>query len=482
MNIVDIIFEEAKNHFDKIAIVDFDRKITYKDLFEDVIIFKKKLSTLEINGYKKVALFLEDSIEYITISLAILSCEAVIVPISPLLAWDEVESVVQKINVDYLISSKKLETLYSKNEVGQFNCGDKKIFIYQRNTKKDLPKEFYSLNPAFIRFSSGTTSTSKGVVISHESIYERTNAANKALTITSADNIVWVLSMSYHFVVTIILFLRKAATIILCEKDFPSVMIESFNKYNCTFMYASPFHYRIIMNSVNVSKKHLITLRMAISTAVEFTEKEISRFFDLFDIEINEAYGIIEVGLPFVNVKKNKKKRGSVGKILTDYQIQIKDNDDEGVGLIYLKGKGMFDAYYSPWQTRGQVLNDGWFNTGDLGFLDNEGYLFIKGREKNIINFAGMKIFPIEVEKILNSHPKVKESLIYGVAHDVYGQLPQADIVPKEEMDSSNLIQELRKFCYNNLASYKVPKVISVVKKIEKTESGKILRAGVEKR
>ncbi|MDP8266432.1 MAG: long-chain fatty acid--CoA ligase [Candidatus Aceula meridiana] len=474
MNIVDIIFDETKNNLSKVAIVDCDREITYAKLVKDVESLKKELSTLGIHGHKKIGLFLEDSIEYIVISLAVLSCEGVMVPISPSLAWDEAESVIKKIDVDFLISGREVEFLDS-SKAEQLSCGGRKFFVYQRKTESELPKEFCDTNPAFIRFSSGTTGVSKGVVISHESIYERTNAANKGLGVTSDDNIVWVLSMSYHFVVTIILFLRKVATIILCEKDFPSVMIEAFDKHKCTFMYASPFHYRIMMNSADVDREHLSNLRMAISTAVGFTEKESSRFFDIFGIEISEAYGIIEVGLPFVNTRRDRKSRGSVGRVLPDYRVQIKDKNDEGVGEVCVKGKGMFDAYYSPWQARDQVLDGGWFNTGDLGFLDNEDSLFIKGREKNVINYAGMKIFPVEVEGVLNSHPDVKESFVYGVAHDIYGQLPQADVVLKKESDK-DLARELRRFCYDNVAAHKAPKEIRIVKEIKKTESGKILR------
>jgi len=479
MNIVNIIIDETKEHLDKVAVIDSGREITYSDLFTEVENFKKELLSLGIAGRRKVALFLPDSIEYIVISLAVLSLDCVVVPVSPSLAWDEVEGVVKKIDVDYLISSKKIDISRIHNEFGQFKCKDKTVFVYERKSILELNEEFYGLNPAFIRFSSGTTSTSKGVVISHESILERTNAANNGLNITPSDNIVWVLSMSYHFVVTIILFLRKAATIILCEDEFPSVMLESFEKYNCTFMYASPFHYRMMISSDDVKKNYLANLRMAISTAVEFTEKEILRFSDMFGVEISEAYGIIEVGLPFVNVKTDTLARGSVGQILPDYQMQIRDADDEGVGAIYLKGKGMFDAYYSPWQTREQVLDDGWFNTGDIGFIDENGFLFIRGREKNVINFCGMKIFPREVEEVLKLHEEVKESYVYGVLHEVYGQLPHADVVLNGEKENCSIIQILRKFCYNNLASYKVPKEICAVKEIKKTESGKILRSKI---
>ena len=93
----------------------------------------------------------------------------------------------------------------------------------------------------------------------------------------------------------------------------------------------------------------------------------------------------------------------------------------------------MLDAYYSPWQGRDDILMDGWFKTGDLGRIDTDGFLFIVGREKDVINFVGMKVFAQEVEAVLNRHPAVKESLVYGAAHPVYGQLPMAKVVLRND-------------------------------------------------
>ena len=150
--------------------------------------------------------------------------------------------------------------------------------------------------------------------------------------------------------------------------------------------------------------------------------------------------------------------------------------DAEGMGGVYLKGKGMFDAYFSPWQSRQQALSDGWFNTGDLGKLDNDGFLFLVGREKNIINFAGMKVFPYEVESVLNQHPVVKESLVYGITHSQYGELPCANIVLRNEKKKDFDLNELRRFCYQHLAPYKVPKEFHCTTQLDKTASGKFKR------
>ena len=146
---------------------------------------------------------------------------------------------------------------------------------------------------------------------------------------------------------------------------------------------------------------------------------------------------------------------------------------------MLLRGRGMFDAYLSPWQSREQTLSEGWFKTGDLGRIDSDGFLFLCGREKNIINFAGMKIFPDEVEGVVNQHPAVRESLVYGTAHAQYGELPCADIVLEAGLETGEMnTAEVRRFCYRYLAPYKVPKQIHCVPRLEKTASGKLKRWG----
>ena len=155
--------------------------------------------------------------------------------------------------------------------------------------------------------------------------------------------------------------------------------------------------------------------------------------------------------------------------------MKLDHKDKDGVGEIRIKGKGMLDAYYSPWQGRNDILTDGWFKTGDLGKIDKDGFLFIVGREKDVINFVGMKVFAQEVESVLNLHPQIKESLVYGATHPVYGQLPMAKIVLREGSSVLDMY-DLRRFCYQRLAQYKVPKDFEFVDHLPKTTSGKIKR------
>jgi len=475
MNIYSIIAKEAAPYRDRIAVVDGAATITYGRLFSSVDLLGETLRRKGVTRLHRVGLLCNDSIDYIIASLAILSLSAAVVPIAPEQTAEEIETVIDTIDVDYIIAEPKLRPESSGDLLALPDILGRDLLLVKR-TARDRPKsEYYRINPAFIRFSSGTTGASKGVVLSHEAIVERTDAADKGLKITSDDTVLWVLSMSFHFVVTILLFLRRGATIVLCVHRFPESLIEGITTHKGTFIYASPFHYNMISRAETLAGDALKDIRMAVSTAMKLPENIADAFSSKFGFELTEAYGIIEVGLPFVRLSGGNEKRGSVGKPLPDFAIRLDRKDAEGVGEINIKGKGMLDAYYSPWQGREDILVDGWFRTGDLGRIDKDGFLFIVGRDKDVINFVGMKVFAQEVEAVLNQHPGIQESLVYGAAHPIYGQLPMAKVILREGVDAPNL-GELRKYCYQHLAQYKVPKDFEFVTELPKTASGKIKR------
>jgi len=124
-------------------------------------------------------------------------------------------------------------------------------------------------------------------------------------------------------------------------------------------------------------------------------------------LPIAQAYGIIELGIVCINTTKPSDKLGSVGRVLPDYSISIRNAENyqhksRMCGDIFFKGPGFFDAYFNPWSDANLIMENGWFDTGDIGWMDNDGYVFIVARKKNIINTAGMKVFPQEVEKMLD--------------------------------------------------------------------------------
>ncbi len=473
LNIASVIKEETRPHKHRTALRQGPKSMTYGELFQKVEQLAHQLKKLPLKEYARAGILVSEGIDYVILNLAVLSLQAVIVPIPQASSKEEIERIISDMKLDLLIFEKSLYAV--QNEETQFlSAFEQHPFhvVFFRVEMREQ-NEFESLNPAFIRFTSGTTGQSKGVVISHETIQARTEAADQALKITHNDTVIWVLSMSYHFIVTTLLFLRRAATMILCEHEIPRGLIEGLGAGDATFIYASPMHYQAMVHASEIDPAKCLHVRMAVSTTVHLSALVAEEFFKKYDLELSTAYGVIELGLPCVNDSRLPDKRQSVGRLVAGYECRLASVDKEGVGIVQIKGPGMFDAYFSPWKTKNQITGDGWFETGDSGRFDEQGFLYLLGRHQQVINFMGMKIFPREVEEMLQQSPVIEQAYVYGEEHSVYGQMPCAKIVLRPGAGDFNE-DELRKFCYAKLPSYKVPKKFESVRSLKKTMSGKV--------
>ncbi len=483
MNIVQRIRQANRGFEHHPAVIDGDRVCTYGQMMAQVDVLRRQFAELGIGDRDRVGFHCEDGLDYIVAGLALLATGAAIVPLAVSLTEAEIAQTIARMDVTGVVSqmaaiNARACDLGEPVRVGDQRCAGE--FLWRpRPAAADPPYALQKLDAAFIRFSSGTTGASKGIVLSHDTIYQRTEAADQGLQIQRDDRILWVLSMSHHFVVSILLFLRKGATIIIGHRDFPASVVEAARSRAVTFIYAAPFHYHLLAADPAITSDSLNRVRLAISTAMKLPPETAAAFQAKFGFAPAEAYGIIEVGLPFINLGDHRGASASVGRMLPAYELRLDQRDEQGVGEVMLRGPGMFDAYFSPWQWRDDCLDNGWFRTGDLGRLNEEEELELVGRVKTVIVCAGMKIFPDEVESVLNTHPQVRESLVFGVEHGAYGQIPQAAIVTNAPVeDPRELWRSLRRRCYASLSSYKVPKEFSLVRELPKTSSGKLRRHG----
>jgi long-chain acyl-CoA synthetase len=342
--------------------------------------------------------------------------------------------------------------------------------------------DFRALDPAYLRFTSGTTSVRKGVVLSHARIAERLEAANAGLRIGPDDRILWLLPMAHHFVVSVLLYLRFGATILLPRSSLARPVLELAARERATVSYASPFHYHLL--SRDASDLLGLDVRLAVSTAEGLRGDVAARFRARFGLPLSQALGIIEVGLPVLNAAEAATKPLALGRPLPTYDVWLRAEDGralegpgspERTGEICIRGPGLFDAYLSPWTpSEGLVQPDG-FRTGDQGFFDADGTLFLAGRRHNRINMAGMKFFGEEVEEVLARHPGVRECRVFAREHPRLGEIPVAEIVP-EDPEAPPAKRELLAACREALPAYKVPRELHVVAELARTETGKLQR------
>ena len=341
--------------------------------------------------------------------------------------------------------------------------------------------DFRALDPAYLRFTSGTTSERKGVVLSHARIAERLDAANQALAIGPGDRILWLLPMAHHFVVSILLYLRYGATILLPASSLARPVLEFAARERATVSYASPFHYSLLAKDASGIG---LDLRLAISTAEGLRADVAASFRARFGRALSQALGIIEVGLPVLNAAEAESKPTALGRPLPAYDVWLRDDEGKpvlGAGSpertaeICIRGPGLFNAYLSPWTPSETLLEPDGFRTGDQGYFDADGTLHLAGRRHNRINMAGMKFFSEEVEEVIARHPGVRECRVFARDHAQLGEIPVAEIVPADPAHAPGRA-ELIAACRAALPTYKVPREFRIVEALPRTPTGKVQR------
>ncbi len=478
MNLANIFFQQAAEQPQQWLILgprDSD-SIRYGEFSQQVQSLAVRLRKLGVKPGDNVGLHYPNGRDYIAYNYALWACEACVTPIPVELAAQEKQRIVQFIHLDRVISANHLlsalELLAREPALPLTEHAALLPVISDCQPPAALP----SVNAAFIRFTSGTTDRAKGVVLSHETIYRRIQAANEVMQLQPGERVLWLLSMAYHFAVSIVAYLSFGATIVLPRNGFGVALLQAANQHRTTLIYAAPNHYQMMLGDTT-GQTLPDSLRLAVVTTTALNTALASAFYQRFGRVLNETYGIIELGLPAVNVSHSPAKQGSVGKPLSGYELTLEQQDAGGVGEILVRSDAMLDAYYSPWQPRASLLqaSHGWFRTGDLGRFDAEGFLYLVGRNKELISVAGMKFFPQEVERVLEQHPAIRAACVFGSNAARTGEMPVAQLVLATG-STPPLDAELKAYCAQHLASYKVPEQFHWVGQLHYTASGKLIR------
>jgi long-chain acyl-CoA synthetase len=446
MNIVEKIFQEADRQ--AIALVCGDEEISYGKLIERAETAARPIAA---SPAARIGLDCPNGVAHVALALAIVRAGKCLVPLASELSPRERERLVRETGVGAIVdASGAVRDTLPPAELGFDEAA------------------LHALNPAFIRFSSGTTGKSKGIVISHERLLERVTAANRGLKIGPDDRIVWILPMAHHFAVSIMLYLLHGATTVIVNSHLAEDVLAAARRRRGTVLYGAPFHHALL--AAETSEQPWPDLRLAVSTAAPLPLATAQAFDARYGIPLSQGLGVIEVGLPLLNLDAGRAKPGSVGCPLPDYQAEVRDG-----GELFLKGPGMFDAYLQPWRPCAQALEDGWFRTGDLARVDEDGDFHLLGRSHSVINVAGLKCFPEEIEAVIGEIPGVAASRVSGKANPRFGSVPIAEIEPIDPARPPK-IAALAAHCREALSRYKVPVEFRIVERLPRTASGKIQR------
>ncbi|WP_353570297.1 class I adenylate-forming enzyme family protein [Candidatus Albibeggiatoa sp. nov. BB20] len=478
LNLAQCFFQKAQQQPEHPLILgqECSDETSYAAFAAEVQTLSDQLTELGVKRGDNIGVHYLSGRHYIAFVYAVWRCGACVTPLPFELTATEKQQIFDFVHIDAVISSTRLsDQLNAVLESDTAPLPNQAIFA-KAISHCQTPPDLTQVNAAFIRFTSGTTGDAKGVVLSHESIYERIQAANKVLNIGEKDRILWLLSMDYHFAVSIGAYLTLGASIILPKNSFGITLLTAAANHNATFIYGSPTHYSM-MTQDDTGMVLPDALRLAIVTTTALHSDVADMFYQRFGRILNETYGIIELGLPAINVSQSREKQGSVGQITPDYELRLDCAEGQQHGEITVKGKGMLDAYYAPWRSREMILqqNGGWFKTGDLGKLDADGFLYIVGRSKEMISIGGMKFFPNEVEAVLEKHPAIQAACVFAVKSKQLAEPARAHLV-LQQGESMPDAKALRTYCRQSLAAHKIPGQFEWVEQLAYTASGKKIR------
>ncbi len=494
MRIEDLLIRQKG--YSKVALECAGKTLTYCQWNALAFGISQHIAKIVGCNHRNVAIFLPNSINYAVAYFAILFSDNVIVPIGIQAKTDEIKSTLEYCEIDLIITDEKnYECLFAflsdyKYRVTILNIDTEEDLTIHPEISPIVKTESLVFDGkendvAIMLHTSGTTSKPKRVMLTHKNLICNIESNVKSLNLLNEDICLLALPMFFGYCNTaqFLSHIYVGASMIIYDGVFlPKHFWEIVQEKKVTNFTAVPTMLMMLLSYRYTDNYDVSSMRFICfgggKMSVEKLEEIIGRFPHIGFIQ---TYGQTECAPRVTALLPNDalKKIGSVGKPIPDVSLRI--CTDEGKiakafekGEILVKGDNVMKGYYKRNEITKRVKKNSWLYTGDIGYLDNDGYLFLVGRKKNIIISGGINIYPEEIEQMLMNFPEVKETYVYGIEHEVLGEIPVAKIVVKENQSID--INEVIKFCKQKLAAYKVPKKIVIVDSIEKTYNGKIKR------
>jgi long-chain acyl-CoA synthetase len=485
--------ERAVQHFpDRPAIIFEGETLTYADLQRSVDRLAHGLTGLGVGVGDRVALFLPNIPAFANAYLATQKVGAIAVSVNTMLTTEELHHVLSDsgagtifTTADLLPRLKPLVGTDVRRErvvLAEGSAPGYRLLSEMGHENSDpFPaREMDRDDPAAILYTSGTTGKQKGAVLSHGNVVSNMYATSHLLRIDPDDRLLLFLPLFHCFGQNFIMntAFTSGATLIVHRRFVPQDVLHSIAAHGATMFFGVPTIYIGLLNA-DVSPEALGSIRYYFSAAATMPVEIAHRWEERFGRAIHEGYGLTETS-PFASYNHEWHHRpGSVGTPIEMVEITVVDADGREVGQgewgeILIKGPNVMLGYWNRPEESAEALRGGWFHTGDIGYRDDDGYLFLVDRVKDMINAGGFKIWPREVEEVLYQHPAVKECAVVGMADPIKGEVARAVIVL--HTDAGTTAEALDAYCREHLAVYKVPESIEFSNELPKSATGKILK------
>jgi long-chain acyl-CoA synthetase len=485
MTLEGMLQKTTSNNPDKIAISFKGKELTYLELQNKVNNFASNLGTLNVNHGDKIGLLFNNSLEFIISLFAIAKIGAISVPLDIRYKPEELRIIFNDCNIRTLIIANAfIDKIDVSNDFENLIVNGlkskEKILSFEKllaeKVNHDIKRNVNSEDEALYLYTSGSTGKPKGIIRTHKNLVSEAENVTSTERITDKDNILGVIPLfhSYGLGHCVLAAIKAGATLVLLDRFVPHEIIRVIKTNSITIFPAIPYMYELLVESSIKETLDLSSLRLCISAGAPLSPDTNKKFKDKFGIVINQHYGSSEAGAISINLSKDLENNiDSVGLSMNNVNIKIINDQEEETseGEIIVKSDAVSKGYLHLPELNKKVFKNGWCYTGDLGRKENE-YLYITGRKKNIINVAGLKVDPLEIERLLLNFPKVKEVAVIGIKNRSFGEIVKAIVVLKEKSTE----EEILKFCYGKLADYKIPRQIEFRDILPKSSTGKILR------
>jgi long-chain acyl-CoA synthetase len=496
-----VLTHGAEHHPENVAVVFRDVSLTYRELEALTNRFARALAALGVAKGDRVCVLSPNCPEYIIAFYAIARVGAVASPMNPSYREREIEYQLNDTEAVAIVVHRSLVPLvenvrpHARHLRHVIAVGPGPVTVPAVKTFAELIAPQPATPPARVAlqeddlvalpYSSGTTGLPKGVMITHRNLVTNNLQFVACIRMRETDRLMLFLPF-YHIYGTMLMgaAVYTGATCVLMERFEPVECLELVQRHRVTLFFVVPPVLLMLSNWPELAKYDLSSLRTTMVGAAPVAPELARRFKQLTSVPVLQGYGMTEASpLTHVNPVYDEGLNvvDSAGLLAHDTAHKIVDIETGErelppgeVGEVCIRGPQIMRGYWRAPEATAAALRGGWYYSGDIGYVDERGYLFIRDRKKEMIKFKGFGIAPAEIEALLVEHPAVADAAVIGKPHPEAGEIPKAFVVKKKGQELT--AGEVVAFVKGRLANYKVPGEVEFVDAIPKTPSGKILR------
>jgi long-chain acyl-CoA synthetase len=492
-NLATILTDTAEKHGDKTAFKLDDVELSYSMLDEGSARVAGLLKSKGIEAGDRVGLMMPNVPYFPVIYFGILRAGGVVVPMNVLLKGREVA---------FYLGDPEAKLLFAWGDFGEAaeagaeEAGAEVILVKPGEFEKLLadqePVEELAdrdeEDTAVILYTSGTTGKPKGAELTHANLYKNSKGVSEKLgEMSDEDVLLGALPLFHSFGQTCCMnsAVSVGATVTMLPRFDPDKALEIIDRDKVTLFQGVPTMYNAMLHSDAADDADCSSLRICMSGGSAMPAELMRAFEEKFDCMILEGYGLSETSpVASFNHPDRERKPGSIGTPIEGVEMQVWDDDGNEVpqgeiGEIVVRGHNIMKGYWNrPDANKEAIDEDGWFRTGDMAKMDEDGYFFIVDRKKELIIRGGYNVYPREIEEVLYEHPAIQEAAVIGVEDESLGEEVGAAVVLKqgESLDAD----ELKSYVKEQVAAYKYPRKVWFVDELPKGPTGKILKREIE--